>query len=163
MKFEFNWPSGFRGEDVWKCCRTDGRRSHWYTNSSPWSLRLRWARNKTNFKNTTGVPTSLDPDQAQCLVGPDLGSNCFKGCQQTTCYRQQRNLSSQGRYIEMVQAKSISTLMDSDCYKEGYLSLSFSNLHIACSAQTVCESLKCFKSIKWPFFLLLFVFVCSTW
>ena len=25
MKFEFNWPSGFRGEDVWKCWRTDGR------------------------------------------------------------------------------------------------------------------------------------------
>ena len=23
MKFEFNWPSGFRGEDVWKCWRTD--------------------------------------------------------------------------------------------------------------------------------------------
>ena len=49
MKFEFNWPSGFRGEDVWKCWRTDGRtddgrRSHWYTNSSPRSLRLRWAK-----------------------------------------------------------------------------------------------------------------------
>ena len=28
MKFEFNWPSGFRGEDVWKCWRTtDGRRT----------------------------------------------------------------------------------------------------------------------------------------
>ena len=27
MKFEFNWPSGFRGEDVWKCWRTtDDRR-----------------------------------------------------------------------------------------------------------------------------------------
>ena len=55
MKFEFNWPSGFRGEDVWKCWRTDdgqlttddGRRSHWYTNSSPRSLRLRWANNST--------------------------------------------------------------------------------------------------------------------
>ena len=46
MKFEFNWPCGFRGEDVWKCWRTDdGRRSHWYTNSSPRSLRLRWAKN----------------------------------------------------------------------------------------------------------------------
>ena len=48
MKYEFNWPSGFRGEDVWKCWRTtdgrtDGRRSHWYTISSPMSLRLRWA------------------------------------------------------------------------------------------------------------------------
>ena len=55
MKFEFNWPSGFREEDVWKCRRTtdgrrtdDGRRSHWYTNSSPWSLRLRWA-NKIQY------------------------------------------------------------------------------------------------------------------
>ena len=26
MKFEFIWPSGFRG-DVWKCWRTDGRRT----------------------------------------------------------------------------------------------------------------------------------------
>ena len=44
MKFEFNWPSGFR-EDVWKCWLTDERRSHWYANSSPRSLRLRWAKN----------------------------------------------------------------------------------------------------------------------
>ena len=49
MKYEFNWPSSFRGEDVWKCWRTtddgrtEGRRSHWYTISSPMSLRLRWA------------------------------------------------------------------------------------------------------------------------
>ena len=27
MKFEFNWPSGFRGEDVWKCWRTDDGRT----------------------------------------------------------------------------------------------------------------------------------------
>ena len=53
MKYEFNWPSSFRGEDVWKCWQTtddrrrtdDGRRSHWYTISSPMSLRLRWANN----------------------------------------------------------------------------------------------------------------------
>ena len=25
MKFEFDWPSGFRGEDVLNCGRTDGR------------------------------------------------------------------------------------------------------------------------------------------
>ena len=35
MKFEFNWPSGFRGMsenvDRW----TDRRGSHWYANSSP--------------------------------------------------------------------------------------------------------------------------------
>ena len=58
MKFEFNWPNGFRGEDVWKCWRTtddrrrtdNGRRSHLYTNSSPRSLPLRWAK-----KGTSGV------------------------------------------------------------------------------------------------------------
>ena len=50
MKFELYWPSGFRGEDVWNCGRTDGRRttdgrrSDWYTISSPMSLRLRWAK-----------------------------------------------------------------------------------------------------------------------
>ena len=48
-KFEFNWPSGFREEDVWKCWRTDdGCRSHWYTNSSPRSLQLRWAKKVFN-------------------------------------------------------------------------------------------------------------------
>ena len=30
--------------------RTDGRRSHWYTISSPMSLRLRWAKNSANGK-----------------------------------------------------------------------------------------------------------------
>ena len=62
-------------------------------------------KTKKDFKNTTRVQTSLDPDQARCLVGPDSGSNCFKGCQQTTYYRQQRNLSSQGRYIAMKWCK----------------------------------------------------------
>ena len=48
-KFEFNWPCGFRGEDVWNCWQTDaGRRSDWYIISSPMSLRLRWA-NKLIF------------------------------------------------------------------------------------------------------------------
>ena len=45
MKFEFNLPSGFRGEEMFENVdgrRTDDRRwSHWYTNSSPRSLRLR--------------------------------------------------------------------------------------------------------------------------
>ena len=50
MKFDFNWPSGFRGDDVWKCwgkddrLTFDGRQSHWYINSSHSSLRLRWAK-----------------------------------------------------------------------------------------------------------------------
>ena len=44
MKFEFNWPSSFRG-DVWKCWQMDDRRwSHCYTISSPRSLQLRWAK-----------------------------------------------------------------------------------------------------------------------
>ena len=47
MKFEFIWLSGFRGEDVWNCGWTDkGRRSDWYTISSPMSLWLRWAKKK---------------------------------------------------------------------------------------------------------------------
>ena len=58
MKYEFNWPSSFRGEDVWKCWQTtddrrwtdDGRRSHWYTISSPMSLQLRWAKKRQNLK-----------------------------------------------------------------------------------------------------------------
>ena len=63
MKYEFNWPCSFRGEDVWKCWRTtdgrrtdgrrtdDGRRSHWYTISSPMILRLTWA-NKSLSKTS---------------------------------------------------------------------------------------------------------------
>ena len=47
MKFECKWPSGFRGKDVWKCLRTDGRRCDWYTISSPMSFRLRWANKGT--------------------------------------------------------------------------------------------------------------------
>ena len=47
MKFEFDWPSGFRGEDVLNYGRPDGQqtpdgcRSDWYTITSPMSLRLR--------------------------------------------------------------------------------------------------------------------------
>ena len=49
IKFGFDWPSGFREEDVWNCERrrttTDGRTpDHGYTISSPLSLRLRWAK-----------------------------------------------------------------------------------------------------------------------
>ena len=58
MTFEFNWPSGFRGVDVWNCGRTDdrlrttdGRWSDWYTISSPMSLRLRWAKKRTKIRN----------------------------------------------------------------------------------------------------------------
>ena len=74
-EFEFNWPSGFRGEDVWKCWRTDGRRSHWYTNSSPRSLRLRWAKNyrfsKPPKSELTLVLLNLDLSFFENTVDPD--------------------------------------------------------------------------------------------
>ena len=85
MKYEFNWPSSFRGEDVWKCWRTtdrrrtdDGRRSHWYTISSPMSLRLRWAKNvflclKIFFTFTS----SVDPDEMPHYAGFHLGLYCL--------------------------------------------------------------------------------------
>ena len=43
MKFEFNWPSGFR-----RCLKmlTDGRQSDWYTISSPMSLWLKHKKEK---------------------------------------------------------------------------------------------------------------------
>ena len=49
IRFGFDWPIGFREEDVWNCERrtttTDGRTpDHEYTISSPLSLRLRWAK-----------------------------------------------------------------------------------------------------------------------
>ena len=31
-----------------------------------------------DFFNAIMVSNSLDPDQAQCLVGPDLGPNCLQ-------------------------------------------------------------------------------------
>ena len=33
---------------------------------------------KNSFGNTVRVSNSLDPDQAQPFVGPDLGLNCLK-------------------------------------------------------------------------------------
>ena len=117
MKFEFNWPSGFRGEDVWKCWRTpdgrtDGRRSHWYTISSAMSLGLKWAK-----KSVTRVSTSF--------VGPDLGSNCYKGCQQTTCNCYIAKKPVEPGKLQWTGAnKSISTLIGSDCFKKAYLFLS---------------------------------------
>ena len=33
---------------------------------------------KNYLSNTIRVATSLDPDQAQCFVWPDLGSNCLQ-------------------------------------------------------------------------------------
>ena len=33
---------------------------------------------KNSFRNTFKVSNSLDPDQAQHFVGPDLGPNCLQ-------------------------------------------------------------------------------------
>ena len=33
---------------------------------------------KNSFRNTIRVSNSLDPDQAQHFVGPDLGQNCLQ-------------------------------------------------------------------------------------
>ena len=34
---------------------------------------------KKCFRNTIGLPKSLDPDQDRRSVGPDLGPNCLQG------------------------------------------------------------------------------------
>ena len=85
MKYEFNWPSSFRGEDVWKCWRTtdgrrtdgwrtdDGRRSHWYTISSPMSLRLRWAKKLPSIQ---WVILNI------CLLGNFLSGTHYQSVQQ---------------------------------------------------------------------------------
>ena len=33
---------------------------------------------KNSFRNAIRVSKSLDPDQARCFVGPDLGPNCLQ-------------------------------------------------------------------------------------
>ena len=42
IKFGFDWPSGFREEDLWKCerthARTHARRLDYHTISSPWAF-----------------------------------------------------------------------------------------------------------------------------
>ena len=83
MKFGFNRPSGFRGEDVWKCWHTThthtyththiqtyGRQRPTYTISSPMSLKAqvsyqkrrkisKWCTNKTIWSCTPSTSTSL--------------------------------------------------------------------------------------------------------
>ena len=44
--------------------------------SSVYIFQMFFFSNKSN-KNTITVSSSLDPDQARHLVGPDLGSNCL--------------------------------------------------------------------------------------
>ena len=39
---------------------------------------------KSSFRNTIQVSNSLDPDQVQHSVSPDLGPNCCKNYQQMT-------------------------------------------------------------------------------
>ena len=38
MDFKFNWFNVFRRDDFWKCWRTDGGQSDWYTISSLWTF-----------------------------------------------------------------------------------------------------------------------------
>ena len=47
----------------------DGRRSHWYTNSSPRSLRLRCAKNFTDRRRTVGRMTD---DRQRLITIPHL-------------------------------------------------------------------------------------------
>ena len=41
-----------------------------------WIFFLKLTFSKKSFRNTIKVSNSLDPDQAQHFVGPDLGPNC---------------------------------------------------------------------------------------
>ena len=38
---------------------------------------LKLTFSKKSFRNTIRVSNSLDPDQARCFIGPDLGGNCL--------------------------------------------------------------------------------------
>ena len=102
-------------------------------------------KNKS-FKNTTRVSTSLDPDQARRFVRSDLDSTVSKAISRRLVtgskerVKHRINLVSQVLLLWNCANKSITNPMSSDCYKEGNVSLKFSNLHIACSAQTVCKS-----------------------
>ena len=57
IKFGYDWPTGCRDIQVWKCLQTDRhtdrhtdrRRLDWYTISSPLSLRLRWAKKNSGY------------------------------------------------------------------------------------------------------------------
>ena len=84
MKYEFNWPSSYRWEDVWKCWRTtdgrttnDGGRSHWYTISSPMSRRLRWAK---NIYRTCLRRDFFDSSEASSLDPRSLSNCAFIAC-----------------------------------------------------------------------------------
>ena len=54
IKFAFDRPSGFRGQDVWKCWHTYGRQRPAYTIRSPMTYRLRWVN---KIKNKIHLPT----------------------------------------------------------------------------------------------------------
>ena len=60
IKFGFDWPSGFRGEDVWKCERTedDGR------TPDPW---VSMAFGSGELKNVDEMGSGADPDQTAHL------------------------------------------------------------------------------------------------
>ena len=50
---------------------------------------------KNSFRFIIRVSNRLDPDQARCFVGPDLGPNYCKGYQQTTLGGKELNMHEQ--------------------------------------------------------------------
>ena len=84
MKYEFNWPSSYRGEDVWKCWRTtdkrtDGRRSHWYTLGIThvfscinicWVLRMLFEHeaDRTSVQHHPRDPASVNAMKQTCVI-----------------------------------------------------------------------------------------------
>ena len=64
IKFDQDWPTGFRDIQVWKCGRwlttTDGRRTIGILQAHLVSLRLRWAKNWSNCTNRNPPPPSAN-------------------------------------------------------------------------------------------------------
>ena len=70
IEFGFDWQGGFWEEDVWALWTDDGRTpDHWYTISSPMSLRLRWAKNESKNQRTNG------PVNAHLISWPSKAQN----------------------------------------------------------------------------------------
>ena len=55
---------------------------------------------KDSFRNTIRVSNSLDPDQAQHFVGPDLGPNCLQRLSADNTSRQRvKDLEAKGKTV----------------------------------------------------------------
>ena len=77
----FNLPSGFKGEDVWKCWRTeDGCRSHQYTISSSVRHWLSWAKNIIlfSFRNQSPTHTLLWPWTFHAMEIVDVNLSLYR-------------------------------------------------------------------------------------